>query len=92
MSALIAFPLPPRRAAQPAADAMPLRMRVVSAGRWPWASDGNTARLVPPPGWRHFGSHLAPEDARGAGIWSRQNFVRLQVGFDAVDPIPGDFR
>ena len=80
MGRLIAFPLLPRYAVQPRADAMPLQLRVVAAGRWPWPSDGNAAPLRPPPGWRPLGSRLTPVDARGGGIWSPRNFIRLQIG------------
>ena len=79
MSALITFPLPPRYAVQPRPDAMPLTLRVVVAGRRPWPSDGDTGPLHPPLSWRRFGSRLAPIDFRGPGIWSPQNFLRLQI-------------
>ena len=70
-----------------------LQLRVVTTGRWPWASDGNPARFVPPPTWRRLGSRLTPSDALGAGIWSPANFLRIQIGFDAIEPsTPGDVR
>jgi hypothetical protein len=92
MAVLFAFP--PRFAVQPPPHAWPLALRLVAAGRWPWPSDGNTARLIPPRHWRRLGSHLTPEHARGAGIWSATDFVRLQVGIDALqlaDPAFGDY-
>ncbi len=57
-----------------------LALRLVTAGHWPWPSDGDITAFLPPRDWRPWGSHLTPSHGMGAGLWSQTPFLRIQTG------------